>query len=132
MRATAHRLFMKRTSNAFHSHKKRAREAGVELDYTLDQLRDVVKEALGDVCQYCGGPLTVMNWETDHRLPTSRGGQHALANIVIVCDGCNLAKGPISHDEFDALLDLLRTFHPLAKKNLLARLRAGGKVVRAV
>jgi hypothetical protein len=42
-----------------------------------------------------------------------------------------LAKGPFSHDEFNAPLDLLRTFDPLAKKNLLARLRAGGKIVRA-
>jgi 5-methylcytosine-specific restriction endonuclease McrA len=69
-----------------------------------------------------------MNWEADHRLPTSRGGQHTLVNLVIVCYGCNLAKGPFTLDEFNALLDLLRTFHPLAKKNLLARLRAGGNL----
>jgi 5-methylcytosine-specific restriction endonuclease McrA len=78
---------MKRTSNAFHSHKKRAREAGVELDYTLDELRAVVKEALAEACPCCGGPLTVRNWETDHRVPTSRGGRHARGNLVIVCEG---------------------------------------------
>ena len=42
----------------------------------------------GNVCQYCGSPAT----EVDHVVPVSRGGGHALSNLVASCHGCNADK----------------------------------------
>lgn len=43
-----------------------------------------------DICIYCGsqGPLT-----TEHILPTSKGGDDTVDNVVRVCKSCNSSKG---------------------------------------
>lgn len=57
-------------------------------------LRDDVRRRAGFACEYCsvseseaGAELTV-----DHFLPTSKGGTHALDNLVYCCARCNLYK----------------------------------------
>lgn len=44
----------------------------------------------GSRCAYCGsdGPLTI-----DHVVPISRGGQHAIGNLLPACGSCNYSKG---------------------------------------
>lgn len=44
---------------------------------------------LGHRCAYCG---TVGVLEQDHVVPLSRGGRHAIANILPACPGCNRSK----------------------------------------
>ena len=39
-------------------------------------------------CVYCGAPAT----EIDHVIPVSRGGTHALSNLVASCTPCNQGK----------------------------------------
>lgn len=50
---------------------------------------DRVLNRHGNRCAYCGdsGPM-----EMDHVVPISRGGRHALANIVPACPPCNRSK----------------------------------------
>jgi len=42
-------------------------------------------------CAYCGG--TEGGIHMDHVIPLSRGGRHAIGNVVPACRKCNLSKG---------------------------------------
>ena len=44
----------------------------------------------GGRCAYCGGEGKI---EQDHVVPISRGGRHAIANVLPACFNCNRAKG---------------------------------------
>jgi 5-methylcytosine-specific restriction endonuclease McrA len=56
----------------------------------------------GNICSYCGVPLTEPDDEgrprpttrtLDHYHPRSRGGTNRLVNLVLACVRCNEAKG---------------------------------------
>lgn len=51
--------------------------------------RAVVKRD-GETCAKCG---TTLNLTLDHIVPKSRGGSNRIANLQILCVGCNQAKG---------------------------------------
>jgi 5-methylcytosine-specific restriction endonuclease McrA len=42
-------------------------------------------------CAYCGGNDGGIHM--DHVIPLSRGGRHAIGNVLPACQGCNLSKG---------------------------------------
>ena len=42
-------------------------------------------------CAYCGGNQGGIHM--DHVIPLSRGGRHAIGNVLPACQGCNLSKG---------------------------------------
>ncbi|WP_406122931.1 HNH endonuclease [Streptomyces canus] len=42
-------------------------------------------------CAYCGGNQGGLHM--DHVIPLSRGGRHAIGNVLPACQGCNLSKG---------------------------------------
>lgn len=42
-------------------------------------------------CAYCGGNEGGLHM--DHVIPLSRGGRHAIGNVLPACQGCNLSKG---------------------------------------
>lgn len=42
-------------------------------------------------CAYCGGSEGGIHM--DHVIPLSRGGRHAIGNVIPACQRCNLAKG---------------------------------------
>ncbi len=131
--ARLHAVLVKRSSNAFCSHQRRAARARQVLDYSLEDLRHYVRLALdGGACPYCAGPLTPLTFSCDHLTPVGRGGSFALANVEVCCSPCNRAKGPLTEEEFAQLLQLLATWPPVARTNVLARLRAGGKMVRGL
>lgn len=44
----------------------------------------------GQCCAYCGKRSEIL--EKDHVIPLTRGGRHALANIVPACPTCNRSK----------------------------------------
>ena len=119
--------FIKRTSNAYHSCKKRAKKVGEFLDYTVDGLRDLIAAALQQPCPYCGTTLTVKNFAPDHRTPLSRGGSHCLGNVIVCCRPCNEVKGILTELEFTKLVQLLREYPPAVRTDVIARLRFGGR-----
>jgi 5-methylcytosine-specific restriction endonuclease McrA len=116
--------FNRRTSNSYHSHKKRARAAGQALDYTLDDLRKKVEGQT--YCPYCGCGLTPENFACDHNVPTSRHGSFSLWNVVACCTPCNLSKGNLAGLEFEDLMDLVGEWTAEVRTAFLARLRRGG------
>lgn len=44
-----------------------------------------------NLCAYCGGNTGGIHM--DHVIPVSRGGRHAIGNVLPACQACNLAKG---------------------------------------
>jgi 5-methylcytosine-specific restriction endonuclease McrA len=119
--------FLRRTSNIYHAHKRNAREAGIELPYSLQQLRELIQQALGEPCPHCGETLKPSNVSIDHGNPTSRNGAHAIGNLVIMCETCNQRKGSLTTTEYSALLTLMVDWPAPAKQSVLRRLRAGGR-----
>jgi 5-methylcytosine-specific restriction endonuclease McrA len=128
----AQRTFARRSYWAWKHHRDRAEKAGQRLHYTLEQLRGLLNAALHGNCPYCGRCLTTDNWSVDHRTPTSRGGNFEFDNLEVVCKGCNAAKGPLRAEEFTDLCQLLLSWPPPAARNLLARLKAGGRWAKKV
>ena len=117
----------KRIQTTYSNQKQRARKHGDTLSYTCAELGELVRCSLNSVCPYCEHLSS--DWTVDHSMPTSRGGTHTLANLTICCRGCNESKGNMSREEFTSLLTLAKTFHPAARSSLLARLRAGGRLI---
>lgn len=99
-----------------HSHLRRAREAGVEIE------RGITAEALraihGDLCGYCGVVMTFdvivggarepKRATIEHVLPLTRGGAHTFANTILCCWGCNAAKKNRTLEEWNAEREALR------------------------
>ena len=59
-------------------------------------------------CHYCGvRTRSKMGWRNsatrDHRVPLSRGGADAGANVVLACWRCNQVKGHMTEEEFRAV-----------------------------
>ena len=48
-------------------------------------------------CAYCG---KIHNLTIDHYIPLSKGGQHAISNIVPACLSCNCSKGAKKAEEW--------------------------------
>ncbi len=51
------------------------------------------------VCYWCGGDCA-NTYHMDHYYPLSRGGKHAVENLVIACPSCNHREGAKEPEEF--------------------------------
>lgn len=81
-------------------HRRDARLAGVVDDgsVTVEVLREAWDEAT--VCLYCGRELTQWNKSVEHMTPMSKGGEHTIRNVIIVCRLCNETKKSMWFDEW--------------------------------
>lgn len=78
------------------------------------RVRAILGEVFGWECHYCGIPLCEdmhvrplppgMDYPTiDHKLPTSKGGDNDIQNLVLACNKCNATKRElISYEDFKA------------------------------
>jgi 5-methylcytosine-specific restriction endonuclease McrA len=98
-------------------------------DISTEEVRKMVGEV--QTCAYCQEPVAVKNLSVDHKQPRSRGGADAKENIWLICVSCNYMKGALTHEEFSGLMDYLRD-KPEVYRNLRARLKAGGSVLRGM
>jgi hypothetical protein len=105
-------------------HKRRAKAAGCVLDYDLADLERLLRG--NPTCAFCRNVVPLEALTIDHRTPITRGGRHLYENLAVVCQPCNLAKGVLDDEEFLQLRALLRSMHPRAYADVLARLRSGG------
>jgi hypothetical protein len=104
--------------------RRKARADGQQLVVDLEDLVQLAHDR--PTCPYCGNLVPANLLTFDHRQPICRGGAHSLANLTACCRPCNMAKGLMTAEEFADLRRLIRTFHPRAHADILARLRAGG------
>ncbi len=112
--------------SAIRHHRERAAAFGLTIDYSSSHLRELVVQALGAPCTYCGVPIVETTYSIDHDVPTSRRGSFRLDNCVVCCDRCNTIKGALTGDEYRLLVALFREIHPDAEADLRRRLMASG------
>lgn len=88
-------------------------------EYGIDNVDELIKEALGKPCKYCKKEITIENMSLDHSTPKSIGG----ARTEIICWRCNRMKGELLEDEYIKLLKLIDTFErPKAKQYIKRKL----------
>lgn len=71
------------------SHRRRARKLGSAALIVASGDITRLKQRFGGMCAYCGssGKMTI-----DHVVPLSRGGTHAIGNLLPACQPCNFSK----------------------------------------
>jgi 5-methylcytosine-specific restriction endonuclease McrA len=106
--------------------RRRAKADGAALNYDADDLVFLAERAKW--CHYCRNPFALNQLCFDHKTPVARGGRHAIANLVVCCERCNLLKGRLMDFELTELLALLARLHPAARQDLEKRLLSGGRV----
>lgn len=63
-----------------------------------EAVREEVMRRDGEMCRYCGSEN---GFRIDHVMPISRGGTHALTNLVACCPSCNSSKRDRTPEEWD-------------------------------
>lgn len=114
---------LSRARRLLHDHRTRARRDGATLDYGLPEIRRLI--AASSCCRWCKLPVG-FDLSLDHVQAVSRGGQHQLANLVVVCRRCQSLKSCLSGPEMELLIQFLDRLHPIARQDLTRRLLAGG------
>lgn len=142
------RVFLDRTSQTLRNmtqrfaakYDKRGRltRPALTVSFTLEEYRNFVlghfPRGAGNnwvtTCAYCGNPLTVEDFVTDHAVPVARGGELGLSNLVLCHDECNRLKGELNPAEFNALKRLLQSFAESGRRDVMKRLKQGGGFAR--
>lgn len=63
---------------------------------TNESLAEWMVSQKGIPCPYCGDPTK----EIDHKLPLSKGGEHSIENLEMLCLDCNRSKHDMTDEEF--------------------------------
>ena len=129
MLQTQSELLLGKAKRALANHRKAAKNLGVELDYTRDDLLTLLTEARQ--CTYCRMPLG-LDCEIDHAEPLTRGRRACrLDNLVVCCASCNRIKGMLDAETFRALHNFLKSLgNPIAESDIRRRLQAGWVIYR--
>jgi len=123
--------FLTRTRGIYTGQQNRLQKepgGGVELPYTLADLRGLCAASLEEPCAYCGGKLTVKNMCADHAESLASGGTWEISNLRIVDQSCNFQKGKWTEREFREMLAAARDI--LSEPSFVdfkRRLTIGGK-----
>jgi 5-methylcytosine-specific restriction endonuclease McrA len=116
---------LKRIDSAKNGMVTRSNKKNIECTVTIEQLRELVFEAYGKTCRYCKKRLDVTTYVFDHIIPVSQGGGTTVENLQVICKTSNNAKGAMSAEHFDLLLEWLKTVPEELSKSILCRLAGG-------
>lgn len=61
-------------------------------------------EAQEHRCAYCRVPLTVLITAYDHKHPLSKGGEHSIDNLQLICHNCNVSKFTMDDEDYRKLI----------------------------
>lgn len=70
-------------------------------------------------CHYCQRYKLVEVIVADHYIPLVRGGTNDRSNLVLACRNCDQNKGPMTGDEYLAVID-----DPKARKAMVREINA--------
>ena len=70
----------------------------------LTPLVEVLLERTDGRCWYCGKTIALDELTKEHKIPQSRGGLHALDNLVAACRSCNTRKRDKTPEEYRSYL----------------------------
>jgi hypothetical protein len=122
----SHGTFLNRTQHCFKEQRRLARAARASTDYSLGDLRQLVRNNLGERhCYFCRGPITLGNFGIVARVPPERGGGFGFHNLEVVCGRCAETKGSLDRIEFRELFDVIYHWSPFVRRYFLERLRTG-------
>lgn len=79
-----------------------ARRRDVRKEAASPSFRLSIYKASVGLCFYCEARLGPEEFELEHKLPVSRGGDNDRRNLVVSCRPCNLAKRTFTDAEFIA------------------------------
>ena len=125
--------FMNKTRGIYTGQQNRLRKETenpkATLPYTLDELRELVRQALErGTCEYTGEKLRLTNLQLDHRTPIVAGGAWELSNLATVTQSVNWQKGNMTEREFLRLMrGAQKVLRPESFHDFKRRLSTGGK-----
>lgn len=132
---TAKSIFVRISGQAYDNMLARAMRKGYpRLPFDKEALRAKLLSVMDGQydgyfrCRYCTGYFSIEQISIDHALPLSRGGGAELDNLDFPCRGCNDIKGGMTPEEYLLLLEFLNTKIPLAKNDVIHRLRIAVKL----
>ena len=127
---SAHETFLELTRRQYGNMRLRMKRNKLPPPpFTLDEYRQDILGVMGGKedgpihCRYCKRIFTIAEIAVDHAKPLSRGGDTGLSNLDYPCAACNDGKGGLEVDEYLDLLAYLDKIHPLARKDILSRLK---------
>lgn len=91
-------------------------------EITLDEVRNLILNAYGKPCKYCGKKILLSNLNCDHIIPMSAGGATNANNLAAICHSCNRVKGALPEKDFIELLDWLKDKPDNFRNDILRRL----------
>lgn len=130
----AEKRFKTMTAQRYGSIQVRMLKKGIPQTFTLPKFRAHILAKLGGCadgavrCRYCGAVCDLADVALDHAEPLIRGGSPGLDNLELICQPCNDAKGGLFPAEYEALLAFLEREIPLARTEVLKRLRQSVKL----
>jgi len=89
-----------RKYNRISWHRHRAFKKNTTIGSLPARYDDALYEDQHGLCYYCGASLEETGQHIEHMTPLSRGGAHALYNLVLSCPTCNLRKHTKTAEEF--------------------------------
>ena len=127
-----HRLLMARSGAIVRHQNEQAAKSGTVDRLDLEEVRKLMRMAIGLPCPYCREKITPKIMSLDHIVPLARQGEHVIANCQVICEVCNSRKGPLSDGEYRGLLALIEDWTPASRQDVLRRLRAGAKALMSM
>jgi 5-methylcytosine-specific restriction endonuclease McrA len=103
----------------------RSKKYNVECNITVEELRNLVFEQYGTQCKYCDKILKTDIIVFDHIVPISKGGTSNIDNIQLLCRTSNGMKGSLTEDNFELLLEWLKTAPKELQDDIRIRLSKG-------
>ncbi len=117
---------LKRTVSITGSIRQRSKKLGVAAPVTLEEIRQLIYENYGKKCKYLDRQMVDHNFQIDHIIPISKGGDSSIQNLQMISTTANKMKGSLQEEEFYLLINWLKTIPPHVADNIAIRL-AGGK-----
>ena len=79
--------------------RRRAPE-GTRIDEITPEDLMELYEKQAHKCAYCGIELNALITAVDHKTPISKGGEHTLKNLQLLCHNCNISKFTMTDAEY--------------------------------
>jgi 5-methylcytosine-specific restriction endonuclease McrA len=122
------KLFRKRSQQLIGALNQRMKKKGFKGRLALASGRAALAKGVGKPCRYCGERIKIKTMSPDHPTPLARGGN--AWEIECICRSCNEIKSELMAEEFQALLNFIKTLCPEAQADLKRRLHAGAFGIR--
>lgn len=90
-----------------YNNRRRAMRLAAGDDYTTEEAAAIL-EAQRHLCanSLCQADLSVIKKHLDHKTPLVRGGGNGANNLQWLCQKCNLSKGRLTNEEWQAKLQM--------------------------